>query len=106
MGGSMQAQIHVQVLTRLLDRGMHIDEALDAPRFDAVLGNGDDGPILGLEGRFSHGTLEGIRERGNTVQLWPAYTAAAGHAHIIEVADSGSYVGASDPRTDSLALGF
>jgi hypothetical protein len=28
-----------------------------------------------------------------------------GHAHIIQISDGG-YAGASDPRTDSLALGF
>lgn len=106
MGGSMQAQIHVEILTRLLDRGMTIDDALDAPRFDAVLGGDENRPILGLEARFSPATVEGLRARGNSVQLWPAYTPAAGHAHIIEVLRSGSYAGASDPRTDSLALGF
>ena len=38
MGGSMQAQIHVQILTRLIDQGLPIDRAIDAPRFDAVSG--------------------------------------------------------------------
>lgn len=106
MGGSMQAQIHVETLTRMLDRGMSIDQALDAPRFDAVLGSDEGGPVLGLEDRFSSETVEGLRARGNSVRLWPAYTSAAGHAHAIEVLNSGAYVGASDPRTDSLALGI
>lgn len=106
MGGSMQAQIHVELLTRMLDRGLSIDEALDAPRFDAVLGSAEGEPVLAIESRFSPETVEALRKRGNAVHDWPPYTAQAGHAHMIEVLDSGAYAGASDPRTQSLALGY
>jgi gamma-glutamyltranspeptidase/glutathione hydrolase len=106
MGGSMQAQIHVELLTRMLDRGLSIDEALDAPRFDAVLGSAEGEPVLAIESRFSPETVEALRKRGNAVHEWPPYTAQAGHAHMIEVLDSGAYAGASDPRTQSLALGY
>jgi gamma-glutamyltranspeptidase/glutathione hydrolase len=106
MGGSMQAQIHVELLTRMLDRGMTIDEALDAPRFDAVLGSEVGKPVLAVEGREPPGVLDGLGTRGNAVRVWPSYTAQAGHAHAIEVLESGAYAGAADPRTESLALGF
>jgi gamma-glutamyltranspeptidase/glutathione hydrolase len=106
MGGSMQAQIHVELLTRMLDRGMRIDEALDAPRFDAVLGSDGGKPVLAIEDRVPAEAVEGLRARGNAVRLWPAYTAQAGHAHAIEILSSGAYAGASDPRTESLALGY
>jgi gamma-glutamyltranspeptidase / glutathione hydrolase len=33
MGGDIQPQVHVQVLTGMLDRGLTIQEAIDAPRF-------------------------------------------------------------------------
>jgi gamma-glutamyltranspeptidase/glutathione hydrolase len=33
MGGDVQPQVHVQVLTRHLDRGEHLSEAIRAPRF-------------------------------------------------------------------------
>lgn len=106
MGGSMQAQIHVEVLTRMLDRGMRLDEALDAPRFDAVMGDEDGKPILSVEGRVADNVLDDLAKRGNAVHVWPPYTAQAGHAHGIEVLESAAYVGAADPRTESLALGY
>ena len=33
MGGDVQPQVHVQVLTRIIDRGLPIQAAIDAPRF-------------------------------------------------------------------------
>ncbi len=106
MGGSMQSQIHVEILTRMLDRGMPLDKALDAPRFDAVLGSEEGKPILAVEGRVADATVRGLEQRGNVVQIWPPYTAQAGHAHAIEVLNSDAYLGAADPRTESLALGY
>jgi gamma-glutamyltranspeptidase/glutathione hydrolase len=106
MGGSMQSQIHVELLTRMLDRGMPLDEALDAPRFDAVLGNKDGKPVLAVEGRVANEVVDGLKQRGNEVEVWPPYTAQAGHAHAIEVLESDAYLGVADPRTESLALGY
>ena len=33
MGGDIQAQGHAQVLINLIDRGMKLQQAIDAPRF-------------------------------------------------------------------------
>ncbi len=106
MGGSMQAQIHVEILLRLIDLGMPLDRAIAAPRFDAVVGDGAQGPALLMEDRFPPGTVEGLRRRGHDVSLTEPFTSQMGHAHAIEVLDDRVYVGASDPRTDSLALGY
>lgn len=107
MGGSMQAQIHAELITRLVDRGMDLDDALAAPRFDAVQGTDEGGrPRVVLEGRFSPEVLEGLRERGHGVETTAPLTSQMGHAHAIRVLPNGVYEGASDPRTDSLALGY
>ena len=107
MGGSAQAQIHVQLLTRLVDQGLHLDQAIGAPRFDAVpLPDGDGSRALVMEGRFPSDVLDDLSRRGHQVQTVEPYTSAMGHAHAIQVLENGVYVGAADPRADSLALGF
>lgn len=107
MGGSAQAQIHVELLTRLIDQGVHVDEAIDAPRFDAVVGEGEGGrPALAVEGRFSSDVTDDLRARGHDVSVAEPYSSAFGHAHAIRVTENGSYIGAADPRAESLALGF
>jgi gamma-glutamyltranspeptidase/glutathione hydrolase len=108
MGGSAQAQIHVEVLTRLIDQHMALDEAIAAPRFDAVPvpGVSDGPPVLLLEGRFPNAVVEGLSARGNSVRVLEPFTSAMGHAHAVEVLEDGVYVGAADPRTESLAVGY
>jgi gamma-glutamyltranspeptidase/glutathione hydrolase len=107
MGGSTQAQIHVEILTRLLDQGMALDQAIDAPRFDAVVGSGErDLPLITMETRFPDETVTALRARGHDVKLLESYSSSLGHAHAIEVLESGAYAGAADPRADSLALGY
>jgi gamma-glutamyltranspeptidase/glutathione hydrolase len=107
MGGSMQSQIHVELLTRLIDQGMQVDEAVDAPRFDAVIGEDGQGrPALVMEGRFPPEVVDALRERGQGVQVVEPYTSMMGHSHAIELIGDGVYVGASDPRSEGLALGY
>jgi gamma-glutamyltranspeptidase len=107
MGGSTQPQIHVQVLTRRIDAGLPIDRAIDAPRFDAVIGSDAFGrPIMEMEGRFDPDVIAGLWDRGHAPAVTEPYTGAMGHAHAIEILPNGAYVGASDPRADGLALGY
>lgn len=107
MGGSMQPQIHVQVLTRRIDQGMPLDETIAAPRFDAVPVPGrEETAGLVLEGRFPPEIVEKLRGRGHSVRVVEPFTSGMGHAHAIEILDDGVYLGAADPRSESLALGY
>jgi len=107
MGGSTQAQIHVELLTRLIDQGLAVDEAIDAPRFDAVAGSSAGGsPLIQLEDRFPPAVIAELERRGHAVELLPPLTGAMGHAHAIQILPNGGYVGAADPRSDSAALGY
>jgi gamma-glutamyltranspeptidase/glutathione hydrolase len=106
MGGSMQPQIHVQILTRLIDGGLPIDQAIDAPRFDAVSGSANGRPRLAIESRFDDEVLADLFARGHAVDPVDPYTSQMGHAHAIQILDNGVYVGAADPRSEGLALGY
>jgi gamma-glutamyltranspeptidase/glutathione hydrolase len=106
MGGSAQAQIHVELLTRKIDHELPVDETIAAPRFDAVAGINDKGyPLIQMENRFPAEILAGIQRRGHCPHLLGPH-AVVGHAHMIELLDNGAYAGAADPRADSLALGY
>ncbi len=106
MGGSAQAQINVQILTNMIDFGMPVDEAINAPRIDAVCGEVNGKPRLAAESRIDDDVLAGLFARGHGVDVLPPYTSEMGHAHAIELLSSGGYVGASDPRCEGLALGY
>jgi gamma-glutamyltranspeptidase len=106
MGGSMQAQIHVQLLTRLIDGGLSIDAAIDAPRFDAVSGAVAGRPRLAIEQRFDDDVLADLFARGHAVDPVEPYSSEMGHAHAIQILDNAVYVGAADPRSEGLALGY
>ncbi len=107
MGGSGQAQIHVEVLTRLIDQHLPLDEAIAAPRWDAVMGADAQGrSLISMEARIPGDTIDALAARGHGVQVVDAFSSSVGHAHAIEISEEGAYIGAADPRHDSLALGY
>ena len=101
MGGDGQPQIHLQVLSALLDRGTDLGTALDAPRFIVDVGDG----AVAVESRATAGLFQGLADRGHEVRRLDAYDDQAGHAHLIEVTEHG-YAAASDPRCDGAAVGW
>lgn len=108
MGGDGQTQTHVQIVHNLYERGMSVQQAIDAPRF--VYGrdsetNFSDG--VRIESRMPAETIEYLRQRGQSVQLVSAFESALGHAHGIFIdAERGTLAGGADPRADSAALGW
>jgi gamma-glutamyltranspeptidase / glutathione hydrolase len=101
MGGDAQPQIHVQLLTRLLDQRLDLDATLDAPRFVVDVADGS----VSLEERTDTVIVEGLRARGHRVRSLPDRTAATGHAHLLAMGAHGLGA-ATDPRTEGAALGI
>jgi len=100
MGGAMQPQGHMLVLTNLLDHGMGPQEALYTPRFYYQKGN-----EVWIEPYWPESVYEELRRRGHalTFQEGPVF----GGAQLIWVdPESGAYVAASEPRKDGCALAF
>jgi gamma-glutamyltranspeptidase/glutathione hydrolase len=100
MGGSMQPQGHTQLMVRMADYGQSPQTAIDGPRFRSV-----SGLDINVEGEFPAATLAELERRGHRIlQIGEAYM-DFGCAQIAYKV-GGGYVAASDPRRDSLAVGF
>lgn len=110
MGGSMQPQGHVQIIVNLLDFGMNLQEAGDAPR---VMHSGSseptgermiDGGTLHLESGFSYESVRKLMEKGH--QVGYDLGGYGGYQAIMYDAENKVYFGASESRKDGQAAGY
>ena len=98
MGGDMQPQGHVQVLLNLIDFGMNIQEAGEAPRFrHSATG-------LALESAISPEARFGLARRGHSIVTQIGMF--GGFQGILFDQQRGVMMGGSDPRKDGLAIGY
>ena len=105
MGGDVQAQGHVQVLINLIERGLNLQQAIDAPRVRYISGRG-----VMMEDELTQPVIDDLIKRGHERVLpGPGLThrtlMGGGQAIMIDPT-SGSLLGASDVRKDGLALGY
>jgi gamma-glutamyltranspeptidase/glutathione hydrolase len=108
MGADGQPQIHLQAYTAMIDFGLDIQQAVEAPRWLAGrFALGDAREVLNVEGRFAPATLAELARRGHEINRWEAWNELAGHAHGITIdPESGARVGGADPRSDGAAIGY
>jgi gamma-glutamyltranspeptidase/glutathione hydrolase len=104
MGGDGQPQTQAALVTRVIDRGLPPQAAVEAPRWLFGRTWGEASRSLRLEGRFAPGVADELRRRGHDVQVVEDWSDLMGHAQMIRL-DPGGLVGASDPRADGAALG-
>jgi gamma-glutamyltranspeptidase/glutathione hydrolase len=110
MGGDTQPQMHAQIVTNLLDFGMNLQEAGDAPRMlhsgssDPTGGRMRDGGEVHLESGFPDETARDLLRLGH--RLTPAPGAFGGYQAIGVDTTSGVYYGASESRKDGQAAGY
>ncbi len=112
MGGAMQPQGHVQMVMNLVDFGMNLQEAGDAPRLQhdgSTEPTGQstmmsDGGVVQLESGFPYETVRGLMSLGHHVE-W-ALGPYGGYQAIKRDPDSGVYYGASESRKDGQAAGY
>jgi len=97
MGGDMQPQGHVQVLLNIVDFGMNVQEAGEAPRFRHME------PGVALESAFLPAAREGLMKRGHT--LIQRRGAFGGFQGILIDPVTGVLMAGSDPRKDGMAVG-
>ncbi|MCZ6877850.1 MAG: gamma-glutamyltransferase [Acidobacteria bacterium] len=110
MGGDMQPQGHVQILANILDFGMNLQEAGDAPRFrhfGSSMPTGStmrDGGELGLESGIPVEVQRHLVEKGHRLHF--VVGSYGGYQAILYDARNDAYRGASDSRKDGMAAGY
>ena len=105
MGGFMQPQGHLQVISNMVDFGMDAQRALDAPRFQ-VTGDG-----VWLEGDVDDEVIQGLHQRGHRVRVMhgPQRGGAGGMGGgqvVSRNPATGVLSGGSEPRKDGAAVGW
>ena len=101
MGGSMQAQGHVQITARVADHGKNPQAASDAPRWRVM----DDNVTIAVEWNFPAEAVDGLTARGHQVQVAPRFDTEFGCAQMAMKIEGG-YVAASDHRKDGYPVGM
>jgi gamma-glutamyltranspeptidase / glutathione hydrolase len=98
MGAHYQPMGHVQIVNNMLDYGMDVQQAIDAPRFFF------EGEQTVVETGTPKATIEGLKARGHDVVF--AATPWGGAQTIKIDWDRGVLIAGSEPRKDGCALGY
>ena len=104
MGGDVQAQAHVQVVSNLIDYDLNIQEAIDYPRFHYV-----DADRVAFEADYDAELKEQLARLGHDVLGEEAVLARGGFGGgqgIMIDPTTGCFWGGSDRRKDGVAIGF
>lgn len=113
MGGAMQPQGHVQILVNMVDYGMNLQEAGDAPRWQH-LGNTEptdasdkyleNGGYIEVESGVPYETVRELMHKGHAVRY--GLGGYGGYQAIMRDHANGVWIGASESRKDGQAAGY
>jgi gamma-glutamyltranspeptidase len=107
MGGEGQPQTQAAMLTRMVDYGYDVQEAIEAPRWLYGRTWGEESRSLRLEGRIPDGVAAELKRRGHAVTMVEDWSQTMGHAQAIWIdREEGTLHGGADPRGEGIALGY
>jgi gamma-glutamyltranspeptidase/glutathione hydrolase len=113
MGGYMQPQGHLQMMTNVVSLGMNPQQALDVPRWQLAgpasgLGAHESGGLVMIEEGYDFEVLAELTRMGH--RLAPVDSNGrggfGGGQIILRDPESGVLIGGSDPRKDGCAVGW
>ncbi len=110
MGGSMQPQGHAQIVINMIDFGMNLQEAGDAPRIrhdgssQPTGSKMTNGGVVNLESGIPYESIRELMQRGHHVQS--SHGGYGGYQAIKWDEEKGVYFGASESRKDGQAAGY
>lgn len=111
-GADTQVQTNLQVLTHVLDHGLTVQEAVEAPRWRHAQ-NGTESTVphtcvdeLQLEARFPGEVAETLRAKGHPVTMVGPWEASGSEVMIEIDPATGALLGGADPRRDAYAIGY
>lgn len=107
MGGEGQPQTQAALVTRVIDYGYNIQQAIEAPRWLYGRTWGADTDSFKLEARVASSVLEMLGTKGHTAHFTADWSEEMGHAQGIVIdRDQGTISAGADPRGDGLALSW
>ena len=110
MGGDFQPMGHSQIVMNLIDFGMNLQEAGDAPRWDHTGGASPMGArttnsgTIRTESGIPYKTIRGLMDRGH--RIGTARGVYGGYQAIMWDEENKVYHGASESRKDGQAAGY
>lgn len=111
-GGDNQDQSLIQVLLNIIEFGMNVQEAVEAPRFQTLhlVSSFDDhrfNPgVLNIEDRVGQETMEQLKTRGHKVERHAAWGNPSAPTVVLFRVDSGVIEGGADPRRGRYAVAW
>jgi len=98
-GGDFQVQTNLQTIAGVLDWGLDLQAAIDAPRW-ATLPDGR----LAMESRFAASVVRELESRGHSVVRTAAWDGTLARSQVIASRPEGGWAVASDSRGEGVAL--
>lgn len=107
-GGDNQPQWNAQVLSNIIDHGMNVQEAADAPRWTHFPGTDprsiDQEMVLRMEDGFDDETIAGLKSRGHKLAEYPT-VGTPGAVQLIHLNhETGVHTGGTDGRCDGYPI--
>jgi gamma-glutamyltranspeptidase/glutathione hydrolase len=108
MGADGQPQTHVQLLSNVLDHGMEVQAAIEAPRWRSGRFFVDERQqSLFIERGIATDTAARLKQMGHQIRWVQQWDESMGHAQAIMIDhEAGVLHGGADPRGDGVAIGF
>ena len=95
-----------QIIVNIVDFGMNLDEAIEAPRFFASSGNGKAHPLV-VETRIPEAVRKDLEKLGHALTLKEDYDKYFGGAQgLMFLRDKGLILGGADSRRDGVGAGY
>src|SRR6266704_3851690 len=103
MGGSNQPLAHAQFVSNVVDYGMNVQAAVEAPRF-TIHGESLNCDIA-IESRVKPEVLDGLRRKGHNLNVRQEYSSWMGRGQaVLYNSKTGVNFAGSDPRADGAAV--
>ena len=111
-GADTQVQTNLQVISHIIDFGMNVAEAVEAPRWRNTHSPTESNVphecenLLYVESRFDSAVREGLERRGHVLELLHAWGASGSEMMIQADPETAVLQGAADPRRDGYSIGW
>jgi gamma-glutamyltranspeptidase/glutathione hydrolase len=100
-GGTRIISALAQIIMNVIDFGMSMDDAIEAPRIHCLK------KVVHLEGRIDKGVIEDLKKLGHPVKIHADFDNYFGGAQGILIdLQTGTLFGGADSRRDGVAIGY